>query len=317
MTLPPRARISAGSSTVTLRDGRNLGFDEIGDPEGTPILFFHGFGSSRLIRHPDDSIATELGARLICVDRPGIGLSTAQPGRRLSDWPADVAELADHLGLATFGVLGWSGGGPYALACAWWMPDRVTAASLVSAPAPLAGVRSADYLYRRHRAAVRAADTAPWVIRLAMWRWARAQKRDPERQLDAAVAKMVEADRVLIGDPRIRAQMLANADEMVRQGHRGLYDEALIMARPWGFRLRDVRVPTTLWHGDDDPSVPVAMGRYVARELSTCDARFFPGEGHHLLFDRWQEILADVVARAGGPRSGHRVATHPQPSPAG
>jgi pimeloyl-ACP methyl ester carboxylesterase len=304
MTLLRKAHIAAGSSSITLRDGRALGFDEIGDPDGAPILYFHGFGSSRLIRHPDDSIATEVGARLICVDRPGIGLSTARPGRRLSDWPVDVAQLADHLGLATFGVLGWSGGGPYALACAWSMPDRVDVVGLVSAPAPLAGVRSADYLHPRHRAAARAAGTAPWVIRLAMWRWARAQRRDPERHLDAAVAKMVEADRVLVGDPRIRAQMLANADEMLRQGHRGLYDEALIMASPWGFRLRDVHVPIRLWHGDDDPSVPVAMGRYVARELPSCEALFYPGEGHHLLFDRWQEILADMAARAGGPRTG-------------
>ena len=89
--------------------------------------------------------------------------------------------------------------------------------------------------------------------------------------------------------------MLANADEMLRQGHRGLYDEALIMALPWGFKLRDIRVPIRLWHGDDDPSVPVAMGRYVASELQDCHAAFYPGEGHHLLFDRWPQILADMA----------------------
>ena len=142
-------------------------------PDGTPILFFHGFGSSRLIRHPDDALAEQAGVRLICIDRPGIGLSTARPGRRLLDWPVDVASLADELGLARFSIIGWSGGGPYALACAYAMPDRTTEVGLVSAPAPLAGVRKPDYLIPRHRAAARAAGTAPWIIRLAMWRWAR------------------------------------------------------------------------------------------------------------------------------------------------
>ncbi len=176
------------------------------------------------------------------------------------------------------------------------MPERVTVVGLVNGPAPLAGVRPVDYLLRTHRAAARAADRAPWMIRVAMWRWARAQRRDPERHLDEAIAKMVEADRALIADPTVRALMLANAEEMKRQGGRGLYDEALIMARPWGFRLRDVRVPVLLWHGDDDPSVPVLMGRYVAEELPDCRAAFYPGEGHHLLFDRWEEIIAAVIA---------------------
>jgi pimeloyl-ACP methyl ester carboxylesterase len=295
MTLLRHPPAVARHSEITLRDGRLLGYDEVGDAAGRAILYLHGFGSSRLIRHPDDTIAARLGARLICVDRPGIGVSTARPGRHLLDWPSDVAELADRLDLGRFVVLGWSGGGPYALACAWAMPERVSLVGLVSVPAPLAGVRDADYLYRRHRAAVRAADTAPWVIRLAMWSWARSQRRDPERHLDEAVARMIEADRVLIEDPRIRAQMLANADEMLRQGHRGLYDEALIMARPWGFRLQDVRAPIRLWHGDDDRDVPVAMGRYVAAHVPECRASFLPGEGHHLLFDRWEEILADMV----------------------
>src|SRR5262245_9177766 len=83
------AGLGPGARTITLRDGRRLGFDDFGPPDGLPVLFFHGFGSSRVVRHPDDRIAEELGARMIAIDRPGIGLSTRQPNRRTLDWPGD------------------------------------------------------------------------------------------------------------------------------------------------------------------------------------------------------------------------------------
>ncbi len=98
--------------TMVLADGRTLGFDDVGDPDGPVVLYLHGFGSSRVVRHPDDHVPGELGFRMIAVDRPGIGLSTGAPGRRLLDWPRDVQQLVDRLGIDRFAVLGWSGGGP-------------------------------------------------------------------------------------------------------------------------------------------------------------------------------------------------------------
>jgi len=288
--------------TITLADGRTLGFDDIGDRDAPVVLYHHGFGSSRLVRHPDDGIVPSLGLRLIAVDRPGIGLSSGRPGRRLLDWPGDVEQLVDRLGIERFSVLGWSGGGPYSLALGWSLPDRVTRIGLVSAAAPL--VRGADYLLRHHRMATRVSDTAPWMIRLAMWRWSRAQRADPERHLDKAIEGMIEADRVVLEDPRLRRVMIANADELYRQGGRGLYDEALIMARPWGFPIAGVQVPVRLWHGEADTSVPVGMGLYLARTLPRVEATFFPGEAHHLVYDRWAEILASFATEPAGVAGG-------------
>jgi pimeloyl-ACP methyl ester carboxylesterase len=295
------ADATSHSQVIRLSDGRTLGFDDFGSPGGYPILFFHGFASSRVLRHPDDSIAGELGLRMIAPDRPGIGYSTRQPRRRLVDWAADVDQLASAVGIGRFGVLAWSGGGPYALACAWAMPQRVSAVAVVSASAPLAGVPDAKYLYRMHRVASRAAGYAPWMIRLAMWRWARAQRSDPQRQLDEAIESMVAADQAILQDPRLRAVMLANTTELQRQGGRGLYDEALVIARRWGFPLSAIRVPVHVWHGEADVTVPAEMGRYIAQAVPGSRSTFYPQEGHHLLYDRWAEILTTLAQEGMGP----------------
>jgi pimeloyl-ACP methyl ester carboxylesterase len=148
------------------------------------------------------------------------------------------------------------------------------------------------------------------VIGLAMWHWSRAQKSDPEKQLDAAIAGMVDADREILGDPALRAVMIANAAEMYRQGNGGIYDEAICMARPWGFPVEGVNVPVRIWHGARDLAVPVGMGRYLERTLPNAVATFYPHEGHHFVYDRWREILGVLIAEA---RSGTRPLSPTRP----
>jgi pimeloyl-ACP methyl ester carboxylesterase len=274
-----------------LRDGRRLGYAECGDPDGRPVLFFHGLGTTRVICprvEPDD----ELRVRVIAVDRPGIGLSDPQPGRRLLDWPIDVAELADRLGLVDFSVVGWSGGGPYALATGYALAGRVTSVAAVSSPAPLAGNGEAGYMRRFDRNAARAAGRAPWIIRLALWHWGRTQRRDAARFLDESVAEMCAADQQVLADPKLRDQMIASSAELYRQGGRGMYDEALVLARPWGFKLSDLRLPVHVWHGAHDDTVPVAMGEHLAAAIPGAIFKRYSTQGHHLLYRHWPEILA-------------------------
>lgn len=294
----PLADPGPTARTVRLPDGRLLGWDDLGDPQGIPVLWFHGFGSTRIIRHPDDGIARRLGVRLLAVDRPGIGLSSPRPGRALGDFPGDLARMADAAGLGRFAILAWSGGGPYALACASALGERVLQVGLVSAAAPIAGPDTGPYATGFHHAARGAAGVAPWIVRLAMWRWARGQRRDPAAQLDDAIAGMVAADQAILADPRFRDVMIRNAAELYRQGGRGLYDEALVMARDWGFRLSGVRVPVRIWHGELDQAVPIAMGRHLAATLPAAEGTFLPGEAHHIFLDRWEEILGEVAERS-------------------
>lgn len=121
---------------VELEDGRKLGFAEYGDPAGKIVFHFHGSAGSRLEHPVDESILRNLKIRFISTDRPGHGLSDPQPGRTLLDCPKDTNFLADHLGIDTFYVLGWSAGGPYALACAFQLAKRVQAGAVVSGLAP-------------------------------------------------------------------------------------------------------------------------------------------------------------------------------------
>src|SRR6185312_3853086 len=103
---------------VRLADGRTLACLELGDPSGPPVLYFHGYPGSRLEARVAAAAARRLGLRLLAVDRPGFGQSTFQTGRSIGAWAADVAALADRLALGRFSIVGVSGGGPYALACA-------------------------------------------------------------------------------------------------------------------------------------------------------------------------------------------------------
>ena len=120
------------NQSITLSDGRSLGFQRLGDPDGCPLFFFHGTPGSRLVLSQNDRIAQIPGLHLILPERPGYGLSDPKPGRVLLDWPNDVVELADYLGLDSFAVAGESGGGPHALACAYRLADRVTKALVLS-----------------------------------------------------------------------------------------------------------------------------------------------------------------------------------------
>jgi pimeloyl-ACP methyl ester carboxylesterase len=279
---------------IRLTDGRTLGYSEFGPADGRPILFFHGFGTTRVICPPDERPINEHGLRLIAVDRPGIGLSAPMPGRRLLDWPADVEQLADRLGIDKFSVVGWSGGGPYALACGYALPQRVAAVGLVSSPAPLTGTPEKGYLRRFDKSAVRAADRAPWLVRLALWHWGRGQRRDATRFFEKSVADMCEADQEILSEPELRGRMIANSAELYRQGGRGMYDEGLVLARPWGFELDQVQVPVYVWHGALDETVPTAMADYLARAIPTARVSIHEDEGHHLLYSRWPEILATL-----------------------
>ncbi len=150
-------------TTIPLSDGRSLAYAEYGDPRGRPVFFFHGTPGSRFFR-PADEITRNMGVRLITADRPGYGLSTFQPGRRILDWPSDITQLADHLGINRFAVAGHSGGGPYVLACAAALPERVSAAALVAAAGPVDASAATLGMSQVNKLGFTFGRYAPWPV---------------------------------------------------------------------------------------------------------------------------------------------------------
>jgi len=275
--------VEAPDKTLQLCDGRTLGYAEYGNPSGKALFYF---GASRLEARFLAEQAKHSGIRLIGIDRPGMGLSRFKAGRHLLDWPDDVVELADRLQLDHFAVAGMSGGGPYALACAYKIPDRLTACGMVSGVGPLA-----VFLFQR----------LPWLLTPmigVMGRFFR-DEAHASKSLTWVTRSWPEPDRQSLALPEIRALIAASQAEAFRQGARGLtYDILLLEGRPWGFRLEEIAFPTLyLWHGELDKDTPIAMGRAVAERLAHCKATYYPGEGHiSLIVNHQEEIVTTLMS---------------------
>jgi pimeloyl-ACP methyl ester carboxylesterase len=257
-------------------------------------MLFHGNPSSRrswgLI--PGSPFRPRL--RLIAPDRPGFGHSDFQPGRQLLDWPDDVCELADALGLRRFAVLGVSGGGPATLACAWKIPERLTAVGVVSSPCPTDAPGVTEGMSRTNRTLFLLAKRAPALVRLNMAFLAYLARSD--RLVERLVYKMADVDKALVQRPEVRRYLAAGFAEALRQGGAGSAHELVINhGRPWGFRLEDIEIGVHLWQGEADPSVPPAMGRYLAQSIPDCEATFVPGAGHLWIVDHVGDVLDALV----------------------
>ena len=123
----------------------------------------------------------------------------------------------------------------------------------------------------------------------------KSRRRDAERFFEESLVDMCAADQEVLSEPGLRSQMIANSVELYRQGGRGMYDEALVLARPWGFDMSELRVPVQIWHGARDRTVPVAMSDHLAESIPGARLHLYPDEGHHLLYRYWSDILGSLV----------------------
>jgi pimeloyl-ACP methyl ester carboxylesterase len=307
----------SAQSVVMLRDGRRLAYAEFGDPGGEPVVFMHGWCGSRTTRHPDDSLSAGLGVRLITVDRPGVGGSDRLPGRRLLDWPDDVRQLADELGLERFAVLGHSGGGPHALACAARLAERVTQVGVACGFAPMNRAAATDGMQPQMRRAVPLLRWAPWLSGPMLASLPKAYRRDPLAAWEAQFGRgLAPSDRAAFEMPSVRENILAAAVEALRNGSAGVADELpLFMGRNWGFSPSEVCVPTRLWYGQADTVVPLQMGRYLASEIAGAQLVEYPGEGHMLYVSHWRDMLLALTGAYHAEDDSKRAAAPKRTSP--
>jgi pimeloyl-ACP methyl ester carboxylesterase len=275
-------------NVLRLTDGRRLGYAEYGDPDGWPLMFFHGTPGSRVMARFAASRAREMGVRLIAPERPGFGLSDMQPQRRLLDWVEDIGELADALSLGRFAVAGVSGGGPYVAACAWKMGTRLVAAGIVSGLAPADRVRrELNWLHRLSTVLVRRAA----LVNLVLGLLARSAQHHPELIIRSMGLVAPWEDRKILSQPEVRVIQIDGISEAFRRGAQGAAAELDLFSRPWGFAVDEIKVKVHLWHGEADAIVPVGMGRYLADHIPQCRARFIPGAGHLWIFQGYEEVF--------------------------
>ena len=282
---------ATGAETMKLQDGRRLAFAQHGDPGGRPVFFFHGSAGSRL-EHPANLCA--LGARIICTDRPGHGLSDFQPNRELLDWPEDVAQLADELRIERFHVLGWSAGGPHALACAHELPERVLAGAVAASPGPMNSPGAMKDLAPLARAFVLVARKVP-VLGEQLRRRARSLVwGDPEKfgkQLWASIPD--QSDRMLQSGNF--DMMLADVREGYRQGWRGIARDDRVIMGEWGFDVADIGVRIDVWHGRRDSKMIVHASEYLHSRIPNNRSFALPEEGHFFLLEHWGRVVHTLL----------------------
>jgi pimeloyl-ACP methyl ester carboxylesterase len=283
------------SRTVTLPGGRRLGYAEWGDPAGWPVLYFHGTPSSRLGLEWAEAAAIAQGARVLSLDRPGHGLSSPAPRRTLLDWSRDVDAFADALGLDRFAVSGWSGGGPYVLACAFGMPKRLTGAAVLSGCGPLENRASRRVSSDLDRTMLALSKRMPLAARAMLKPAVVAARRTPKLAVKSIEQDLsprdIETFRRLNPDPRPAMTFFLEA---FRTGTAGVIDDYRVLGSPWGFAPEEISMPVHFWHGDEDRMVAISEARAVADRMPDAHFTVVPGAGHLMLMDHLDDVFTTL-----------------------
>lgn len=286
------------SYTVRAKDGRWLVAEAWGAPHGTPVFLLHGTPGSRLGPHPRAPLLYRLGIRLIAYDRPGYGGSDRLRGRRVADAAADVEVIADALELDRFAVVGRSGGGPHALACAALLPHRLTRAAVLVGLAPrdaqgldwYAGMTPsnvAGYTKAEKGHDSFAAQIEPEV---------QAIQADPASKLPILDPELSESDRRVLADFGIRTMLTSNFAEALRTSGVGWIDDCLAFISPWGFDPAAIYKPLLLWHGDEDAFSPVGHTLWLADRIETATLMVQSGAAHFSAVEALPDVLRWLVA---------------------
>jgi pimeloyl-ACP methyl ester carboxylesterase len=260
--------------------------------------------SSRLDAAPAHQAALAKGVRLISPDRPGMGLSTYQAGRRLLDWPRDVRELTDSLGIERFAVMGWSAGGAYAAACAARLGDQVTAAALLSSSVPLDAFGTTRGLTSEDRAFLFLSRHAPWLASAIMK--VSIVNTSNTQLLRAVMRSFPPVDRTVVSEWGPPEFALSFVRESMRQGPAGCIQDYRIFGDPWGFALEEIRLPVHIWEGSDDPTGPPAYREFLHARIAGSIVTVVPGEGHLSLLPHQAGAIFEALL--GGDQSAESTA---------
>lgn len=293
----------ATAQTLTLPDGRTLGFDDVGDPAGAPVLFVHGTPDSRRARHPDDAVAAALGVRLVAVDRPGYGLSSSHRTGTVGSFADDVVALADHLGVAAWRPFAWSGGATYAVAIGARHPDRVVRTAVAAGLVPFEAYATEGILDDadggRHLVAELGAELGPAGLAEMAAPMLVPYPCDEALALEHVTEQLTPDRRSsLDAIPGALAALAAGVLDSVAQGTDGITRDLELQVEAPDVAWSAGAGPVELWYGSQDSTAPPAFGEWWAEVLPDATLHVFPTEGHLIALTRWADILTALVADA-------------------
>ncbi|WP_238015358.1 alpha/beta hydrolase [Dactylosporangium sp. AC04546] len=272
-------------------DNRKVAFDDSGAPDGFPVFLLHGTPGSRKGPRPRDSVLHRLGIRLITYDRPGYGDSDRQPGRHVAAAASDVATIADHLNLDRFAVVGRSGGGPHALACAadHNLRQRVTRVAVLVSFAP-PDTTDVEWFEGMNADNVRGFGLGAEVsaqVEAEILRRAELVRQDPASLLEQLMHHMTQADKRALNSSALRQIVIETHREGLRSGPWGWVDDVLALRGGWKVDLESIETEVRIWHGADDTFAPASHAAWLANRIPTAEFFVEPGKAH---FDAMQEI---------------------------
>lgn len=268
---------------ITLSNGLCLGYAEYGDPRGEVAFYFHGWPSSRLQGCLFDDLAKKHGMRLICPDRPGIGLSDPQPGRTLADWQQTLMELVAHVGADNWHVIAWSGGGPYLLSTALFMPKRLLSASIICGAPPLIflGDREMFWIYRW---LIQLRKLLPTVLGGILKLGALIARMKPGCLVHRLLLKMLGAeDRRILSDPKVFKVVCEATLGALSRPAADVIADADIYLSEWGFEVCRIAVPIHFWHGKQDRNIDWTYTQRLAAIIPHAVTHFSEHDGHYSL----------------------------------
>lgn len=282
------------SQAVTLPDGRQLGYLVVG--KGTPVIYFHGTASSRIEVLLLKRLTTK-NLQLIAIDRPGYGLSTYNPRKNIQDFNCDLNFLADHLDIPQFSVLGWSGGGVFALAYLTCFSQRVNRGVVVGAPdlpfdpSTAHNMPLAKYMMKLPLLATLAIKNMQHQVLKA---------NDPVAFLHSSSGRQVlrgcsSSDLRFFSDPKWLSLMYQSMTEAFRQkdGVKVVFEEHKLFLKPWNLPSKHIGDKLRVWYGDEDKTCPVVNAYSIANKFGGI-VEVFPKQGHYIMFDNL-ERLAELL----------------------
>jgi pimeloyl-ACP methyl ester carboxylesterase len=262
-------------SQVSLVGRRTLAYTDIGEPGWPCVFFFHGAPMSRLhLAYLEQQFLAE-GIRVVSPDRPAYGGSSPQPGRSMADWPSDVAALAHALGIDRFVVAGHSSGGPYAVACASLLPERVLAGIVLGGVTDMAWPGAWEGYVQSECELMRLPDEAAGVS----WCVER-YGADGRGFFQATDFAWADADNALFADVQIGPMIKSAIEEALRQGVTGYAQDIIVQGRPWPFVPQTIGVPVHVLHGRLDALLPLAHSRHTSEVIPGSSLRVLQEHGH-------------------------------------